>query len=342
MNAPLGDAPQSLTGLHVVDQDGVKVGTVQQVYRDDATNDPEWITVRTGLFGMKETFIPLAGARRTGDELRVPHTKDTIKQAPRIDADGHLDPSEEERLYQHYGLSRPGSGRLGGGSADLGGLEGVPGDSRADTVVASAPPPSPTAAGAASGAGATGARTRAMADTTHHVPARGERNKLFDRPAAGAGASSRDRADAGAEADATARRAGEQVPEVVLSEEQLEIGTEERVTGRVHLSKHVVTEEVHRTVPVTHEEVRVVREEITEEDRRAGRAVPRIGAGEAEVILHEERPTVSKKMVAVERVWLETERVTEQKEVTAEIRREEIDIDDGSGQGKGPGPDRPR
>lgn len=335
MNAPLGDSPQSLTGLHVVDQDGVKVGTVQQVYRDDATNDPEWITVRTGLFGMKETFVPLAGARRTGNELHVPHTKETIKQAPRIDADGHLDPSEEARLYQHYGLSRPGSGSLGGGSVDLGGLEGVPGDSRADTVVASQPPPAPAAAGRA---GAAGAPTRARADTTHQVPERGERNKLFDRPAAGAGASSRGRADA----DAGSRHGGEQVPEVVLSEEQLEIGTEERVTGRVHLSKHVVTEEVHRTVPITHEEVRVVREEITEEDRRAGRAVPRIGDGEAEVILHEERPTVSKKMVAVERVWLETERVTEQKEVTAEIRREEIDIDDGSGQGKGPGPDRPR
>ena len=80
MNAPLGDAPQSLTGLHAVDADGAKVGTVQQVYRDDATNnEPEWITVRTGLFGMKETFIPLAGARRTGDELHVPHAKATIK-----------------------------------------------------------------------------------------------------------------------------------------------------------------------------------------------------------------------------------------------------------------------
>lgn len=109
MNAPLGDAPQSLTGLHVIDADGAKVGKVQQVYRDDATNEPEWITVRTGLFGMKETFIPLAGARRTGDELHVPHAKETIKHAPRIDADGHLDPSEEAELYRHYGMARPGT-----------------------------------------------------------------------------------------------------------------------------------------------------------------------------------------------------------------------------------------
>ncbi|WP_328742811.1 PRC-barrel domain-containing protein [Streptomyces caniferus] len=129
MNAPLGDAPRSLTGLHVVDADGAKVGTVQQVYRDDATNDPEWITVRTGLFGMRETFIPLAGARRAGDELHVPHAKETIKAAPRIDADGHLDPSEEAELYRHYGMARPGASGPGGapGAGDAPGTGGESG-----------------------------------------------------------------------------------------------------------------------------------------------------------------------------------------------------------------------
>lgn len=327
MNAPLGDSPQSLTGLHVVDADGAKVGTVQQVYRDDATNDPEWITVRTGLFGMKETFIPLAGARRTGGVLHVPHSRSTIKEAPRIDADGHLDPSEEERLYRHYGMTRPGL------AEDPGGLEGVAGDPPpADTVVTSGPPQRP----AAGTAGAGGARTRAMADTMHHIPSGGERNKLIDRPPAGAGAASRGRAEA------DTRHGTEPVPEIVLSEERIEVGTETRVTGRVHLSKHVVTEEVHRTVPLTHEEVRVVREKITEEDRLAGRAEPRTGDGMAEVVLHEERPTISKKMVPVERVWLETERVTEQQEIVTEIRREEVEIDDGSGPDEGPGADRPR
>ncbi|MFG2829572.1 PRC-barrel domain-containing protein [Streptomyces sp. NPDC048434] len=128
MNAPLGDAPRSLTGLHVVDADGAKVGTVQQVYRDDATNDPEWITVRTGLFGLKETFIPLAGARRADDELHVPHAKETIKAAPRIDADGHLDPSEETELYRHYGMARPGDSRPGD-TPDPGGMSGPGGTS---------------------------------------------------------------------------------------------------------------------------------------------------------------------------------------------------------------------
>ncbi|AOP49627.1 PRC and DUF2382 domain-containing protein [Streptomyces lydicus] len=336
MNAPLGDSPQGLTGLHVVDADGVRVGTVQQVYRDDATNDPEWVTVRTGLFGMKETFIPLPGARRTGGDLHVPYTKDTIKQAPRIDADGHLDPSEEERLYRHYGLNRPGEapdpGGAGqaGGADDPGGLESVADE---PTVTAATPP----AAGAPPRATA---RTRAMADTAHRVPPRGERNKLIDRPTAGAGAGGRGSDRTGAGRDGEPR--GQEVHEVVLSEEQVEIGTEERVSGRAYLRKHVVTEEVHRTVPVSHEEVRVVREKITEEDRLAGRTGPRSGGEQAEVVLHEETPTVSKKMVPVERVWLETERVTEQREITTEVHREEVEIDDGTGQGTRPGPDRPR
>ncbi|GAB7030815.1 PRC-barrel domain-containing protein [Streptomyces sp. NPDC021749] len=152
MNAPLGDVPQTLTGLQVVDVDGAKVGTVQQVYRDDATNEPEWITVRTGLFGLKETFIPLAGARRTGDELHVPHTKETIKKAPRIDEDGHLDPSQETELYRHYGLIRP---------------------SGTDASMPAGPRPG-TAAG-----------------TPPATP--GERNKLFERPMAGAGTGERAR-----------------------------------------------------------------------------------------------------------------------------------------------------
>ncbi|MGA5564663.1 PRC-barrel domain-containing protein [Streptomyces platensis] len=163
MNAPLGDAPQSLTGLHVVDADGAKVGKVQQVYRDDATNEPEWITVRTGLFGMKETFIPLAGARRTGDELHVPHAKETIKHAPRIDADGHLDPSEEAELYRHYGMTRPGT--VDPGAVDPG--IGEPGGPTA--------PSGPRAAGEAAPPSA--------------MP--GERDRLVGGPMAGAGAGTR-------------------------------------------------------------------------------------------------------------------------------------------------------
>ncbi|NJQ00330.1 PRC-barrel domain-containing protein [Streptomyces zingiberis] len=105
MTAPHGPSPQELPGRSVVDRDGQKVGPVQQVYLDDATGEPEWITVRTGTFGAKETFVPLAGARLTPDRVQVPYTRAAIHAAPRPEAGGHLDPGEEEDLYRHYDVN---------------------------------------------------------------------------------------------------------------------------------------------------------------------------------------------------------------------------------------------
>ncbi|MFD9815690.1 PRC and DUF2382 domain-containing protein [Streptomyces sp. NPDC059080] len=339
MNAPLGDTPQDLTGLNVVDAEGAKVGSVQQVYRDDATNVPEWITVRTGLFGMKETFIPLAGSRRVDDELHVPHTKDTIKEAPRIDADGHLDPSEEDELYRHYGLTRPGT--TGGPTgADTGSPAGTPGT---------------TGMKGTTGMAAAGGTHRTRAGERDRTMAEGERaarTERTDQPMAGAGAGggmamSRGRAEGEA---ARIKETREQAPEIVLSEERIQIGTEEREAGRAHLRKHVVTEDVHRTVPLSHEEVRLVREKISDEERMRGRTAPRLGDGEVEVVLHEEEAVVTKRTVPVERVRLETERITEQREINTELRKEEVEFDDGmstrkgdrKGDRKGPGPERRR
>jgi uncharacterized protein (TIGR02271 family) len=89
---------------NVVSSEGNKIGSVGQVYADDADGQPTWVTVKTGLFGTSESFVPLQGARLEGDDVVVPYTKDQVKDAPRVDTDGHLDPSEEDRLYDHYGL----------------------------------------------------------------------------------------------------------------------------------------------------------------------------------------------------------------------------------------------
>ena len=89
---------------NVVSTDGDKIGSVGQVYADDDNGQPTWITVKTGLFGTSETFVPLESARTEGDDLVVPYTKDQVKDAPRVDVDGHLEPSEEDRLYRHYGF----------------------------------------------------------------------------------------------------------------------------------------------------------------------------------------------------------------------------------------------
>ncbi|CAI3791347.1 PRC and DUF2382 domain-containing protein [Pseudarthrobacter sp. MM222] len=90
---------------NVVATDGDKIGSIGQVYADDDNGQPTWVTVKTGLFGTSESFVPLEGARSEGGDIVVPYTKDQVKDAPRVDTDGHLEPTEEDRLYAHYGLS---------------------------------------------------------------------------------------------------------------------------------------------------------------------------------------------------------------------------------------------
>lgn len=94
-----------IIGAKVIDTTGDKIGSVGQVFLDDRTNQPTWVTVNTGLFGTKETFIPLQGATQNGDDLQVAYEKNLVKDAPNIDVDsGHLSPQEEAELYRYYGL----------------------------------------------------------------------------------------------------------------------------------------------------------------------------------------------------------------------------------------------
>jgi len=91
-------------GANVLSEDGEKIGSIGQVFVDNVDGQPSWVTVRTGLFGMSESFVPLEGARTEGNDIVVPYSKDHVKDAPRIDADRPLEPAEEDRLYQHYQL----------------------------------------------------------------------------------------------------------------------------------------------------------------------------------------------------------------------------------------------
>jgi uncharacterized protein (TIGR02271 family) len=93
-------------GQTLYSSDNEKIGKIGQVFLDDDTDRPEFLTVNTGLFGMNESFVPAADASVTNDGVRVPFTKDQVKDAPNVDVDsGHLDQSEERRLYEHYGMT---------------------------------------------------------------------------------------------------------------------------------------------------------------------------------------------------------------------------------------------
>jgi uncharacterized protein (TIGR02271 family) len=115
------------------------------------------------------------------------------------------------------------------------------------------------------------------------------------------------------------------------SEERLHVGTEQAEVGRVRLRKHVVTENVTQTVPVSHEEVRLEREPITDANRGQATSGADISEEEHEVTLHAERPVTDKETVPVERVRLGKETVTEDHEVSETLRKEQIDDPDTDG-----------
>ena len=98
-------------GRTLVDESGDKIGTIDEIYLDDVTGQPEWLTVNTGLFGTKSSFVPLAEARADGDDVRVPYAKSQIKDAPGVDADQHLSEDEERELYRYYGVAYGGTDR---------------------------------------------------------------------------------------------------------------------------------------------------------------------------------------------------------------------------------------
>lgn len=92
----------------VIASDGDKLGTINQIYTSDTTGEPAWVTLKTGLFGSQESFVPLADASFEGDDIHVPVTKKAVHDAPRVDADGHLSVEEEDDLYRYYGIHNPG------------------------------------------------------------------------------------------------------------------------------------------------------------------------------------------------------------------------------------------
>ncbi|MGK9269817.1 YsnF/AvaK domain-containing protein [Williamsia muralis] len=243
-------------GGNVVSASGGKIGSIGQIYLDNQTDEPTWVTVKTGLFGTSESFAPLADATVQGNDIAINYDKDKIKDAPRVDPDGNLSPAEEDRLYEYYGLA-------GTGGVDAGpvGTAGKTHDS---------------------GKGVVGHDT--SGPTTDDA--------------------------------------------MTVSEEKVRVGTTQRETGRARLRKYVVTENVTKTVPVSHEEVRLEREPITDANRGAAHDGPAISEEEHEVVLHSEEPVVEKDVEAVERVRLNTETVSDEATVTDEVRKERVEVDE--------------
>jgi uncharacterized protein (TIGR02271 family) len=261
-------------GRTAVDLEGSKIGKIGQVYLDDRTGDPLWVTVATGLFGSRQSFAPISGSRFDGENVRLAVSKDTIRDAPNVDDDEHISSSEQDALYEYYGYAGDQAGQAG--SADR--------------------------------------------ERTGYTQDAGRGTEYAGRDAAG----TEGRDTSGPTTDDAMTR----------SEERLNVGKETVEAGRARLRKYVVTENVTRTVPVSHEEVRVEREPITDANRDSALDGPAITEEEHEVTLRAERPVVDKETVPVERVRLGTETVTEEAQVNEDVRKEQIEEPDVDGPGR--------
>ncbi|WP_026403245.1 MULTISPECIES: DUF2382 domain-containing protein [Actinomadura] len=306
---------RELMGMSVSDTNGTKVGTIKQVYLNDDSGAPEWITVHTGWFGMRESFVPLTGSHKEADMLQVPYDKETIKGAPNVDADEHLSHAQIVDLYRHYGVRPPAGGRTGE-QAPAGGTGRTDTPAEGRTAEGRAAPAGPSgttgAAGAAGTAGAAGMAVR---------PDRAKRGEQAGRTAPDAAAGrtmpeqrTRTEAEPGAEGGLT---------EIVRCEEQIHVGTERHEAGRVRVRKWIETETVERTVPCTHDEIKIDREPIT--GAQPGTRVT-ITEDDKEIVLYEERPVVTKEAVPVERVRVRTEQVQDEQTVRSELRKERVEV----------------
>ena len=93
---------QQFIGRTAVDSEGNKVGKIGQVYLDERSGLPLWVTIATGMLGTRQSFAPIDGSGFDGDQVRLAVSKDLVKDAPSLDEDGRIDASEQEALYRHY------------------------------------------------------------------------------------------------------------------------------------------------------------------------------------------------------------------------------------------------
>jgi uncharacterized protein (TIGR02271 family) len=93
-----------LYGRTLIDNEGEKIGKIDELYFDQEGGQPEWALVSTGLFGTKHTFVPIRSASSAGDDLQVPVTKAQVKDAPQVEPDQELSEAEERKLFEHYGV----------------------------------------------------------------------------------------------------------------------------------------------------------------------------------------------------------------------------------------------
>jgi uncharacterized protein (TIGR02271 family) len=282
------DDARHLKKAAVIGRDGKRLGAVTAVYYDNHTDQPEWVAVRTGLFGLDVSLVPLAAAQLRGEELHVPFDKERLKTAPHHDPGLELTPQDEMDLFSHYGV--PYGAQRTSAAAGTGTAAGRA--EPAATATATVGGRSPIAADE------TGARTSQdlSGPTTGDAMTRSE-EQLRVRTESQAVGRVRLR-----------KHIVTEYQQVTVPVRREEIRLEQEPIGG----------------PGTGVGAGV---DSAASDAIVDAAPGQIGAGdEHEIVLHAERPVVRTETVPVERVRMGKQTVTEQQQVNGQVRKEQIEL----------------
>jgi PRC-barrel domain protein len=92
-------------GQKVIDPEGSRIGELEAVYVDTATDQPAFATVKVGMIGFHRlVFVPLVGATVLPDAVRVRYDKKLVGGAPSIETDGELTAADEPAVFTYYDL----------------------------------------------------------------------------------------------------------------------------------------------------------------------------------------------------------------------------------------------
>jgi uncharacterized protein (TIGR02271 family) len=250
-------------GHDLVDRDGVKAGSIVDLYIDEQTGQPTWGLVCTGLLGSRQTLVPLGQATvplavivSGAGSVQVPFESAAILDAPSVAVGEEISEATAIALRRYYGLGDPPAP-----------AEGDHGPSDTESLDAGAEPAAKT----------TAAMTSASTEPSGTM---------------------------------------------IRVEEELRVRVRRRAR-RVRVKRYVVTDYVTTTIPVRREELRLEEALVDEASRTAPPALP----GDSwEMVLHHEEPVVSRQVVARERVRLHVQTITEQRQISGEVRKERIEV----------------
>lgn len=107
------------SGYKIYDRDGGKLGKVEYTVLDER-EQPQYLAVKTGLFGSKTTLIPERVVRldEGSGEFQVEASEDQIKDAPTFGDEDEIPQDFEDRVMNHYGLGASGAASSGATTQD--------------------------------------------------------------------------------------------------------------------------------------------------------------------------------------------------------------------------------